>query len=57
MLAGVSEYWIINLQDESVFVYYFKDKDFSPKRFTFKEIIVVNIFKNLFINLKQFSQK
>ena len=57
MLAGVSEYWIINPHNESVFVYYLKDKDFSPKRFTFNENIEVNIFKNFFINLKQFSKQ
>jgi Uma2 family endonuclease len=54
--SGVREYWIVNPQDNSIFVYYFENNDFSPKRFTFNEIIEVNIFKNLSINLKQFSR-
>lgn len=55
MTVGVREYWIVNPQVYSVLVYHFEEVDIIPKAFSFRDKIKVNIFKELYIDLNQFT--
>lgn len=49
MKSGVSEYWVVDPDDEEITIYLFNNKDIESKK-TFKdgEKIRSNIFKDIF---------
>ncbi len=49
--AGVREYWIVNPLEKEVAVYFFEQSPF-PVSYTFGDMIKVNIFDTLWIDLK-----
>lgn len=49
--AGVREYWIVNPPEKEVAVYFFEQSPF-PVSYTFGDMIKVNIFDTLWIDLK-----
>ena len=54
-IAGVKEYWIINLMKHTVTVYHFEDENFSPRTYSFQDNIKTNIYSDLIINFSGFS--
>ena len=49
--AGVREYWIVDPDNESVFVYYFDQEPLKVKNYTFHDKVKVNIYEDLEIGL------
>lgn len=50
--AGVREYWIVDPNKQTIFVYHLEDKTFEASAYTFQNTIKVNIFEKLFIDFK-----
>lgn len=51
--AGVREYWIVDPQEERIFVYYLEKAKFKVEMFTFQDSIKVNIYDDLQIDFLQ----
>jgi len=49
-LAGVREYWIVNPQSQTVYVYYFEKESFKTSSYAFQDKIKVNIYDDLVID-------
>lgn len=50
--AGVREYWIVNPENQTVFVYFFEKTAFKAQSYTFNDKIEVNIYDDFYIDLK-----
>lgn len=50
--AGVREYWIVNPMKKTVTLYYLDENNFEMDTYTFQDIIKVNIYDDLWIDLK-----
>lgn len=53
MDAGVREYWIVDPKKQTVLVYYFEKTAFDVRQYTFQERIKVNIYDDLWIDLRE----
>lgn len=53
--AGVREYWIVEPQNETVYVYDMDGDEFSLKAYTFHDIIKPGIYEDLFIHFSEFD--
>ena len=53
MAAGVREYWIVDPDGQSIFVYHLKDAEYKIKSFTFQDKIKVNIWEDLWIDFNE----
>jgi Uma2 family endonuclease len=52
----VREYWIINPLNETIFIYKLEDNEYTaPMSYSFKDIIKVGIFNNLFIDFNSIN--
>ena len=51
--AGVKEYWIVNPQNQSVFVYCLEEEQFEAKAYTFQDTIKAGIYEDLWIDFKE----
>ncbi|MGP1433620.1 MAG: Uma2 family endonuclease [Catonella sp.] len=51
--AGVREYWIVDPEKESVWVYYFEESEFKAETYSFKDEIKVNIYDDLYVDFKE----
>ena len=51
--AGVREYWIVNPQKKSIYVYYLEKIQFETTSYTFQDKIKVNIYDDLWIDFKE----
>ena len=51
--AGVREYWIVNPQNQSVFVYCLEEEQFEAKAYTFQDTIKAGIYEDLWIDFKE----
>jgi len=52
----VKEYWIVNPMEKNILVYILQDNGYTtPKVYTFKDAIKVNIFENLIIDFNTFE--
>ena len=49
---GVREYWIVDPRSQTVLVYYFEQKDFGVKVYTFQDAIKVNIYDDFWIDFQ-----
>ncbi len=54
-IAGVREYWIIDIKKQAVLVYYFKEDDFDVQHYTFQDKIKVKIYDDLYINYSELN--
>lgn len=50
--AGVREYWIVNPQNQTVFVYFFEKTAFKAQPYTFNDKIEANIYDDFYIDLQ-----
>lgn len=48
--AGVREYWIVDPDRKSVFVYYLEESNFKVDTHSFRDKIKVNIYEDLYID-------
>ena len=55
MDAGVTEYWIVNPMEKSVYVYSFGEDRFQTKSYTFQDRIKADIYDDLWIDFKEFE--
>lgn len=55
MNAGVREYWIINPEDSTIFVYQLEKSKFTNIAYSFRDKIKADIFENLYIDLSEFT--
>lgn len=53
--AGVREYWIVNPEERSIFVYYLEKDNFKAKSYTFQDKIEVNIYDDLWIDFREIT--
>ena len=53
--AGVREYWIVDPHNEKILVYHLEEGKFGCEAYTFKDSIKVNIYDDLWIDLKNFN--
>lgn len=53
--AGVREYWIVNPQKKTIFVYHLEETKFEATAYTFQDKIKVNIFDDLWIDFSQLN--
>lgn len=51
--AGVREYWIVDPRSQTILVYYFDQKDFGVKSYTFQDKIKVNIYEDFEIDFQE----
>ena len=51
--AGVREYWIVNPQKETIFVYHLEETKFEAAAYTFQDKIKVNIYDDLLIDFTE----
>ena len=51
--AGVREYWIVDPEKESIFVYYLEKEHFKAESYTFKDKIKVSIYEDLYIDFTE----
>ena len=51
--AGVREYWIVNPQKKSIYVYYLEKTQFETTPYTFQDKIKVNIYEDLWIDFSK----
>jgi len=51
--AGVREYWIVDPEKESIFVYYLEKEHFKAEFYTFKDKIKVSIYEDLYIDFTE----
>ena len=52
--AGVREYWIIDPEKKSIYVYHLEETKFETTAYTFKDRIKANIYDDLWIDFKEF---
>ena len=50
--AGVREYWIVDPLSMKIFVYHLEETNFKADSYTFKDMIKVNIYDDLWIDFK-----
>ena len=53
--AGVKEYWIVDPDKKSVYVYHLEEDKFEVTTFTFQDKIKANIYEDLWIDLKELA--
>lgn len=53
MDAGVTEYWIVNPMNRSVYVYFLGEDKFRTTAYTLRDKIKVNIYDDLWINFSE----
>ena len=53
--ASVTEYWIVDPRKGRVFVYFMEQKNFFVEIYTFQDKIKVNIYDDLWIDIKEFG--
>lgn len=53
--AGVREYWIVNPQNKSIYVYHLEETQFETTAYTFQDTIKVNIYEDFFIDFSQLN--
>lgn len=51
--AGVREYWIVDPDKKSVFVYYLEQEHFKVETYTFQQEIKVNIYEDFYIDFAE----
>ncbi len=51
--ARVREYWIVDPDKHSIFVYYLEQKNFKAEAHTFQDKIKVNIYEDLYIDFAE----
>lgn len=51
--AGVREYWIVNPQKQTIHIYFFEERPFDIKRYTFQDVIKVNIYDDFSIDFSE----
>jgi Uma2 family endonuclease len=54
--AGVREYWIVNPMKKTVFVYHLEETKFEVEAYNFHDKIKVNIYEDLYIDLKDVDE-
>ena len=52
--ADVREYWIIDPEKKSIYVYHLEETKFETTAYTFKDRIKANIYDDLWIDFKEF---
>lgn len=57
MDAGVTEYWIVNPMEKSVYVYSLREDRFQTKSYTFRDRIKANIYDDLYIDFAAIYQQ
>lgn len=53
MNAGVTEYWIVDPMEATVYVYFLEKDKFKAKAYTFQDKIKVNIYQDLWIDFQE----
>jgi len=56
MNAGVREYWIVDPQKNSIYVYHLEETKFETAAYTFQSKIKASIFDDLWIDLKEYKR-
>ena len=54
--AGLSDYWIVDPMEKSVYVYFLEQERFRVVSYTFQDSINVNIYEDLWIDFKEFEE-
>lgn len=53
MNAEVTEYWIVDPMEATVYVYFLEKDKFKAKAYTFQDKIKVNIYQDLWIDFQE----
>ena len=53
--AGVREYWIVNPQKKSIYVYHLEETQFETTAYTFQDSVKVNIYEDFSIDFSQLN--